>query len=87
MLGYTGDEPPLKRAIRSINHSRNFLCKIIDSPLCSCDRLEDTYNYFFTCTKYTTARNDLFNEIFRIKNLNIVNTQCFTLERQFNQQH
>ena len=51
-----------------------FRCKIIDSPLCSCGRLEDTYHYFFTCTKYTTARNDLFNEIFRIENLNIVNT-------------
>ena len=48
--------------------------QIIDSPLCSCGRLEDTYHYFFTCTKYTTARNDLFNEIFRIENLNIVNT-------------
>ena len=28
----------------------------------------------FLLTKYTTARNDLFNEIFRIENLNIVNT-------------
>ena len=30
--------------------------------------------YFFTCTKYIAARNYLFNEIFRIENLNIVNT-------------
>ena len=46
-----------------------FRCKIIDSPFCSCGRLEDTYHYFFICTKYTTARNDLFHEIFRIENL------------------
>ena len=46
------------------------------SPLCSCGRLEDAYHfiYFFTCTKYIAARNYLFNEIFLIENLNIVNT-------------
>ena len=48
--------------------------QIIDSPLCSCGRLEETYHYFCTCTKYTTARNALFNEIFRIENLDIINT-------------
>ena len=29
---------------------------------------------FFTCTKYSALRNDILNEIFRIENLNIVNT-------------
>ena len=30
--------------------------------------------FFFTCTQYSALRNDIFNEIFRIKNANIVNT-------------
>ena len=51
-----------------------FRFNIINSPLCSCGKVEDTYHYFFTCTKYSALRNDIFNEIFRIENLNIVNT-------------
>lgn len=51
-----------------------FRCNIINSPLCSCGKLEDTYHYFFTCNKYKDARNVLFNDVFQIVNLNIVNT-------------
>lgn len=51
-----------------------FRCNIINSPLCSCGKLEDTYHYFFTCNKYKDARNALSNEIFHIVDLNIVNT-------------
>lgn len=51
-----------------------FRCNIINSPLCSCGKLADTYHYFFTCNKYKDARNVLFNDIFQIVNLNIVNT-------------
>lgn len=51
-----------------------FRCNIINSPLCSCGKLEDTYHYFFTCNKYKEARNVMLNEIFNIVNLNIVNT-------------
>ena len=32
-----------------------FRCNIINSPLCSCGKLEDTYHYFFTCNKYKDA--------------------------------
>ena len=49
-------------------------CNIIDSPLCSCGKAEDTYHYFFNCIKYAIQRNELFNSIFRMKNLCIVNT-------------
>lgn len=49
-------------------------CKIIDSPLCSCGKVEDAYHYFFSCVKYNIPRNDLFNVIFRIENLNIIDT-------------
>ena len=51
-----------------------FRCNIIDSPLCSCGKPEDTYHYFFNCNKYAIQRNELFNSIFRMKNLCIVNT-------------
>ena len=30
-----------------------FRCNIIDSPLGSCGKAEDTYHYFFTCTQYS----------------------------------
>lgn len=50
-------------------------CKIIDSPLCSCGKVEDAYHYFFSCAKYNIPRNDLFNVIFRIENLHIIDTQ------------
>ena len=52
-----------------------FRCNIIDSPLCSCGKTEDAYHYFFSCTKYSAPRNDLFNAIFRMENLYIVDTR------------
>ena len=51
-----------------------FRFNLINSPLCSCGKVEDTYHLFFTCTKYSALRNDIFKEIFRIENLYIVNT-------------
>lgn len=45
-----------------------FRCDIINSQLCWCGKLEDTYYYFFTCKKYKEARNVLLNEIFNIVN-------------------
>ena len=53
-----------------------FRCNIIDSPLCSCGKPEDTYHYFFNCNKYAIQRNELFNSIFRMKNLCIVGTHA-----------
>lgn len=50
-----------------------FRYNIIDSPLCTCGKVEDTYHYFFSCTKYACARNELFNNVFKIQNLNLVN--------------
>ena len=51
-----------------------FRCNIIDSPLCSCGKTEDAYHFFFSCTKYSASRNDLFNAVFKIDNLHIVDT-------------
>jgi hypothetical protein len=51
-----------------------FRCNIINSPLCTCGKIEDDYHYFFTCPKYKDARNILFNNIFQIHKLHIVNT-------------
>lgn len=45
-----------------------FRCDIINSQLCWCGKLEDTYYYFFTCKKYKEAINVLLNEIFNIVN-------------------
>lgn len=49
-----------------------YRCKIIDSPLCSCGKVEDAYHFFFSCVKYDIPRNDLFNVFFRIENLHII---------------
>lgn len=51
-----------------------FRYNIIESPSCTCGKVEDTYHYFFSCTKYARARDELFNNVFKIRNLNIVNT-------------
>lgn len=53
-----------------------FRYNIIESPSCTCGKVEDTYHYFFSCTKYARARDELFNNVFKIRNLNIVNTMC-----------
>lgn len=51
-----------------------FRCKsnIIDSPLCSCGKVEDNYHLYFSCPKYSVSRNELFNAPFRIDNLHTV---------------
>lgn len=51
-----------------------FRYNIIESPSCTCEKVEDTYHYFFSCIKYARARDELFNNVFKIRNLNIVNT-------------
>ena len=51
-----------------------FRCNIIDSPLCTCGSVEDEYHYFFSCNKYRNARHELFDKIFMINKLHIVNT-------------
>ena len=52
-----------------------FRCNIIDSPLCSCGKPEDAYHFFFSCNKYSVSRNELFNVIFRMESLHIVDTR------------
>lgn len=54
----------------------NDLCKrnIINSPLCSCGKYEDVYHYFFACTKYANARNNLFNYLFMLEELVTIDT-------------
>ena len=42
--------------------------------MCTCGKIEDTYHYLFSCVKYDRARDELFNNVFNICNLNIVNT-------------
>jgi hypothetical protein len=41
-----------------------FRCNIINSPLCTCGKIEDEYHHFFTCPRYKDARNVLFDNIF-----------------------
>ena len=60
---------PAKLRHHSALNSDLLRCVIIDGPLnlFSCDILEDTYStyYFFTCTKYTAARNYQLDEILK----------------------
>ena len=53
---------------------------ILDSPLCSHGKVEDTSIIcYFTCTKYD--EKFFFNYIFRIQNTNIVNTSLLVDSR------
>jgi hypothetical protein len=52
-----------------------FRYNIINSPLCTCGKIGDAYQFFFSCNKYSTSRNDLFNAIFEMDNLHIVDTR------------
>ena len=51
-----------------------YIYNSIGSPFYTCGKIEDTYHYFFTCVKYARARDELFNNVFNICHLNIVNT-------------
>ena len=52
-----------------------FRWNIFDSHLCSCGKPEDAYHFFFSCNKYPVSRNELFNVIFRMESLHIVDTR------------
>ena len=44
---------------------------IVNTPLCSYGKTEDSYHFFFACKNYTNARNILFTQLFRIDLINI----------------
>lgn len=48
----------------------------IDSSLYSCGKVEDNYNFCFSCTEYCVPRNELFNAVFRIDSLHSVDTHA-----------
>ena len=47
---------------------------IVDSPLCSCGIREDTYHFFFICSKYSTARYKLMDNLLRLNDLVVIDT-------------
>ena len=52
-------------------HRRN----IIDSPNCACGMKEDAYHFFFVCKRYSYLRNVMFDELFKLQELSIIDTQ------------
>lgn len=50
-----------------------FKYDIVESPYVHVKRLT-THHYFFSCSKYAEAIDELFNNVFSIGDLNIVNT-------------
>ena len=57
-----------------------YTCNIIDSPLCSCGKQEDAYHFFFSCNEYSISRNELFNAVFRMESLHIIDTRVLLWE-------
>lgn len=51
-------------------HRRN----IVDSPNCICGKKEDVFHFLFVCKLFSNARNTLFNELFQIQNLGIIDS-------------
>ena len=49
---------------------------IIESPLCSCGLVEDSYHFFFSCKLYNYARINLLNELLQIQEIQIIDTNC-----------
>ena len=43
-----------------------FSKNIIDSPLCVCQGVEDTYHFLFNCERFYNLRQELFNKIISI---------------------
>lgn len=43
-------------------------------------KVEDAYHYFFSCTKYAEPRDELFNNVLSIGDLNIVKTHILFWE-------
>ena len=48
-----------------------FSKNLIDSPLCSCGSIEDTYHFFLTCPLYLEHRFELYNQLFAFRPLTI----------------
>ena len=40
-----------------------FSKNIIDSPVCTCGAVEDTYHYLFVCNRFSNLRQELFNTV------------------------
>ena len=44
---------------------------IVESPVCACGEIEDTYHYIFTCPLYHTQRSRLLDALTRITHLDL----------------
>lgn len=50
-------------------------CNIILSPLCSCGMIEDAHQFFFSCPKYATVREEFFNKFLRFDKIHILESR------------
>ena len=48
-----------------------FSKNIVDSPLCECGVIEDTYHYIFTCPLYQAKRHELFTKLSAFRPLSL----------------
>ena len=55
----------LRTSCSSLNQ-QIFSKNIIDSPLCVCQVIEDTYHFLFNCERFYNIRQELFDKITRI---------------------
>ncbi len=52
----------LRTKCSALNHDL-YRKNIVESPNCTCGQVEDANHYFFTCTRYTTNREQLMNDV------------------------
>jgi len=48
-----------------------FTKNIVNSPLCTCGDIEDTYHFFLYCPLYTRSRFELYNQLFAYRPLTV----------------
>jgi len=66
---YEGDRQTCVYHARLRTHCSNlndhfFTKNIVESPLCTCGDIEDTYHFFFSCPLYIGSRFELYNQLF-----------------------
>ena len=61
---YTGQRKVQGTNCSSLNLDL-FVKNISDSPMCTCDSIEDAQHYFFHCVDYRQQRTEILNEVSR----------------------
>jgi len=73
---YEGDRQTCVYHARLRTHCSNlnehlFTKNIVESPLCTCGDIEDTYHFFLSCPLYMRSRFELYNQLFAYRPMTV----------------